>query len=66
MLFLLLILFRSFCIVFDRGGKSRVRQLSSLGIVVDGTKAKPQQGNQTEGGEISPVRFLITNQRDNH
>ena len=46
--------------------KSRVRQLSSLGIVVDGTKAKPQQGNQTEGGEISPARYSITNQRDNH
>ena len=46
--------------------KSRVRQLSSLGIVVDRTKAKPQQGNQTEGGEISPARYSITNQRHNH
>ena len=46
--------------------KPRVRQLSSLGIVVDRTKAKPQQGNQTEGGEISPARYSITNQRHNH
>ena len=46
--------------------KSRVRQLSSLEIVVDRTKAKPQQGNQTEGGEISPARYSITHQKDNH
>ena len=64
--FFFLYCFVLFALYLTEVVKSRVRQLSSLGIVVDGTKAKPQQGNQTEGGEISPARFLITNQRDYH
>ena len=64
--FFFLYCFVLFALYLTEVVKSRVRQLSSLGIVVDGTKAKPQQGNQTEGGKISPARYSITNQRDNH
>ena len=45
-----------FCIsfVFDNLVKLRVKQLSSLGILVAGTNTKPQQGNET-------VHFLSIN-----